>query len=58
MAQLKEFITQEMKNDSSSEVVKESNEEDNTISSIRQQVNKERMEACSEQKGQKERKAM
>lgn len=58
MEQLKVFITQEMKNDSASEVVKESNEEENTISSFRQQVNQERLEAYSEQKEQKERKAM
>ena len=58
MEQLKVFITQEMKNDSASEVVKESNEEENTISSFRQQVNQERLEAYSERKEQKERKAM
>ena len=34
-----------MENNNTSEVVKESNEEENTISSFRQQVNQERLEA-------------
>lgn len=58
MEQLKVFVKQEMENNNTSEVVKESNEEENTISSFRQQVNQERLEAYSEQKEQKERKAM
>ena len=55
---MKVFVKQEMENNNTSEVVKESNEEENTISSFRQQVNQERLEAYSEQKEQKERKAM
>ena len=58
MEQVKVFVKQEMENNNTSEVVKESNEEENTISSFRQQVNQERLEAYSEQKEQKERKAM
>lgn len=58
MEQMKVFVKQEMENNNTSEVVKESNEEENTISSFRQQVNQERLEAYSEQKEQKERKAM
>ena len=58
MEQLKVFVKQEMENNNTSEVVKESNEEENTISRFRQQVNQERLEAYSEQKEQKERKAM
>ena len=58
MEQMKVFVKQEMENNNTSEVVKESNEEENAISSFRQQVNQERLEAYSEQKEQKERKAM
>lgn len=58
MEQMKVFVKQEMENNNTSEVVKESNEEENTISSFRQQVNQERLEAYSEQKEQKKRKAM
>ena len=58
MEQMKVFVKQEMENNNTSEVVKEANEEENTISSFRQQVNQERLEAYSEQKEQKERKAM
>ena len=58
MEQLNVFVKQEMENNNTSEVVKESNEEENAISSFRQQVNQERLEAYSEQKEQKERKAM